>query len=124
MTFYNPVNHYWIITSHAGQVFSSSAGDYVADTDPTYLAWLAAGGAVTNNPNMTEDDLGEVLAAAGAPAPVAPGVLDGWKNKISLNIVGQAIFKVLFQHENRIRALEGLGPITVAQARAAIKALL
>jgi hypothetical protein len=33
-------------------------------------------------------------------------------------------FKVLFNHENRIRALEGKGTVTAAQFRTAMKALL
>lgn len=33
-------------------------------------------------------------------------------------------FKVLFDHENRVRALEGKAPITAAQFRAALKARL
>lgn len=35
-----------------------------------------------------------------------------------------AIFKVCFNHENRIRALEGKAPISAAQFRATLKALI
>lgn len=37
---YNPLDHYWLIAEN-GLIFSSKVGDYVLDTDPAYLAFIA-----------------------------------------------------------------------------------
>lgn len=63
---------------------------------------------------------GMVLAADGrsldpAPAPVAPDAID------AVDIV---LLKVAFNHENRLRAIEGKAAITMAQFKTAVKALL
>lgn len=62
-----------------------------------YLAWLAAG----NTPD---------------PAPVVPA-------KDPLDAVDQVQFKIAFNHENRLRALEGKGPVTAANFKAAWRSL-
>lgn len=41
-----------------------------------------------------------------------------------INSLEEIIFKILFNHENRIRTLAGQASVTQAQFRAAIKALL
>lgn len=43
---------------------------------------------------------------------------------VALNGTDMILFKILFGHENRIRALEGKAAITAAQFRAAVKASL
>ena len=63
-----------------------------------YLAWLAAG----NTPTPY------------TPPPI-PDPIDAW-DIITL--------KIAFQHENRIRALEGKAALTLAQFKAAVKTLL
>ena len=42
---------------------------------------------------------------------------------INLDAVDRVVLRVLFNHENRLRALEGRAPATPAEFRAAIKAL-
>lgn len=121
-------NWYWIVAGSTTQVYSSKVGNYVPTTDATYQAWLAAGSAPTKI--ATEASLGAVLAPSG-PRPAASGVLDGYKDAQSATIIAQAIFKVLFNHENRLRACEralalnGMpADLTAAQAKAAVKSLM
>jgi hypothetical protein len=63
-----------------------------------YQSWLSAGGVA--DPYI---------------APPATDPVDAW------DIIS---FKIAFNHENRIRALEGKAPITATQFRAAVKAAL
>jgi hypothetical protein len=66
---YSPSNWYWVVAGSTTQVFSSASGTYVAVSDATYVAWLAAG----NSPSRiaSEAELSAVLAKA------APGVVVG-----------------------------------------------
>lgn len=118
---FTPNNWYWIVAGSITQVYSSAVGDYVPVTNATYQAWLAAG----NTPTKidTEANLGDALAQR-LMRPVAVNVLDGYKQSLANNITAQVIFKILFNHENRIRTLEGQAQITPAQAVAAVKALM
>lgn len=118
---FTPNNWYWIVAGSITQVYSSVVGDYVPVTNATYQAWLAAG----NTPTKidTEANLGDALAQR-LMRPVAVNVLDGYKQSLANNITAQVIFKILFNHENRIRTLEGQAQITPAQAVAAVKALM
>lgn len=125
---YTPANWYWVVAGSATQVYSSASGGYVPVSDATYAAWLATG----RNPTRiaSEAELGEVLAAHGL-RPVAAGVLDAYKDAQAGGVVAAVAFRVLFNHENRIRAIEralGLNgspaDLTAAQARAAVKALM
>jgi hypothetical protein len=59
---YNPQNWYWIVNGSTTQVYSSASSGYVAITDTTYVAWLAAGGVPTKIDS--EADLWGVLTAA------------------------------------------------------------
>lgn len=52
----------------------------------------------------------------------AAALADAEKER-SIDALGAA-FRILFNHENRIRALEGKAAVTAAQFRAALKALL
>lgn len=128
MILYNPNNWYWRVAGSTTQVYSSAVGDYVLISDPTYVAWLTSGGVPTNIDS--EISLGAVLAQH-LLRPVAAGVLDAYKTEQAGTIVTQVIFKVLFNHENRLRAIErnlGLNgspaDLTVAQAKNAVKALM
>ncbi len=125
---YNPYNWYWIVAGSTTQVYSSAAGDYVPVADATYQTWLTAG----NVPNTidTEANLGDVLAPY-LLRPTAANVLDGYKTRLAADVVTQVIFKILFNHENRLRACEralslnGSPPdLTANQAKAAVKALM
>jgi hypothetical protein len=60
---YSPSNWYWIVAGSTTQVFSSASGSYVALTNATYEAWVAAG----NIPSIaaSEAALLAVLQASG-----------------------------------------------------------
>jgi hypothetical protein len=62
---YTPANWYWIVAGSTTQVWSSAATAYVAVTDATYQAWLAAGNVPT--PIDSEASLAQVLALRGLP---------------------------------------------------------
>jgi len=117
---YTPKAWYWKVNGSTTQVYSSKSGGYVPVGDSEYVAWVAGGNNPTNIASETE--LGEVLAKYDL-RPNAAGVLDGFLlSKISLS--DQVQFKILFNHENRIRALEGKQAITAAQFINGVKALL
>ena len=125
---FTPANWYWIVNNSTTQVYSSKIGDYVSAADPTYLSWVTT----TRKPTRitSEADLGAVLASYRF-RPVAANVLDGYLTQQAQTIVDMTQFKILFNHENRTRAIEralalnGSPPnLTPAQARNAVKALL
>jgi len=129
MIAFNASNWYWSVTGIAGQVYSSALGDYVPTNNATYVAWLGSGGITSKSDS--EASLGIVLANAGVLRPVAAGVLDGYKGGQATNIVATTVFKVLFNHENRLRAIERAlslngspADLTAGQAVAAVKALM
>jgi hypothetical protein len=118
---YNPTNWYWIVDSVPSQVYSSAIGDYVPATDATYVAWRADGTPPTRVAN--EDELGDVLANASL-RPANATVLDKFKTTQAAKLTLELVAKVLFNHENRIRANEGKATITAPQFAAALKAML
>jgi len=128
MKLYDPANWYWTVATNPTQVFSSVSGNYVPITDPTFVAWHADGTIPTAID--TEANLGAVLASAQL-RPVATNVLDGYTTSLAASIITHAVFKILFNHENRLRTIErqlvlnGSPPnLTAAQALAAVKALM
>lgn len=123
-----PENHYWVVGGSTTQVYSSAIGDYVPVNNASYQAWLAPGRLPTKMAD--EADLGQLLAKHQL-RPVAAGVLDAYKDAHADNIVAAVIFKILFNHENRLRTIErnlglnGSPPnLTPAQAKNAVKALM
>lgn len=125
---YIPQNWYWIVAGSTSQVYSSLSGSYVTPSDSTYQSWLASG----NTPTRidTESNLGAVLSQYSL-RPNPPGILDGYTGALADSVLTQAIFKILFNHENRLRACErtlGLNgspaDLTAVQARNAVKALM
>lgn len=125
---YDARDWYWRVTGVADQVFSSASGDYVADNDATFVAWQSDG-TLPSNIN-SEAELGAVLAEANV-RPSRAAVLDGYKTKHAMDIVDAVQFKIMFNHENRLRAIErslGLNgspaDLTAQQARNAVKALM
>ena len=125
---FDVTNWYWIVAGSTTQVYSSASGGYVPVSDPTYVAWLATG--KPPRPIVSEAALGAYLAGY-LQRPVAAGVLDAYQDTQAGAIVTQTIFKILFNHENRTRAIEralslnGSPPnLTPAQAKAAVKALM
>jgi hypothetical protein len=118
---YDPRRWYWFVGGDNSKVYSSAVGDYVPLSDPKYVAWLLADNVPTAI--MNEDDLGDVLSQV-LQRPVASGVLDSYTAKLSDDVITAMTFKILFNHENRIRLLESRPAVTVQQFRAAIKALM
>ena len=121
MKTYNALDWYWAVAGDTTKVFSSKAGDYVPATDATYVAWTADGTVPTVID--TEANLGAVLAPH-LIRPTNASVLDGYTSSQADNVLTHLLFKIAFNHENRIRALEGKVAVTPAQARATVKALM
>lgn len=118
---YNPSNWYWFVGGDLTKVYSSLIGDYIPVNDPTFVEWSSDGTSPTRID--TEQNLGEVLAPL-LIRPVQANVLEGYQSAQTDHVAMKLIFKLFFNHENRIRALEGKTPITVAQARAFVKGLM
>jgi hypothetical protein len=125
---YDVNNWYWYVGGDRTKAFSSAAGDYVLANDATFAAFLADG----NPPTVidTEANLGDVLAQ-NIVRPVNANVLDGYKQSQATTVIQHKMFKVLFNHENRIRAIErqlGLNGspanLTAQQAMAIVKGLM
>jgi len=127
---YNPTAWYYSVgdSSPSTQVFSSASGSFVPLTDATYVAWGADGTQAMSID--TAAHLGSLLAQQQI-RPTDATVLSGYQGAAANTIVGQALFKILFNHENRIRTIErqlnlnGSPPnLTVGQALAAVQALM
>lgn len=125
---FTPNNWYWTVAGSTSQVYSSASGGYVPVSDPTYQTWLGSGGIATRID--TEANLGSVLANY-LLRPTPSGVLDGYTSALANNVITQAVFKILFNHENRLRACEralglnGSPPdLTAGQAFNAVKNLM
>jgi hypothetical protein len=118
---FNPKNWYWTVAGDTTRAFSSSTGDYVVAADPTFVAWSSDGTAPTSID--TEANLGDVLAPYFV-RPTNSSVLDGYKGSQASSVSLQALFKMLFNHENRLRVLEGKVAVTAPQALTALKALM
>lgn len=128
MKFYNAKDWYWFVGGNLSKVFSSKTGDYVLVNDPAYLSWASDGTIPTRI--LTETELGEVLATQQV-RPTQSGVLDGYTSSLADGQIAATGFKIMFNHENRIRAIEralglnGSPPnLTPAQAKNAVKALM
>lgn len=125
---YTPQNWYWIVAGDETRAFSSASGGYVPSDNAVFVAWKSDGTLPTRID--TEANLGEVLAPYRL-RPLSNGVLDGYLDKQAGDLVDAVQFKIIYNHENRLRACEralGLNGnpanLTPAQARAAVKVLL
>lgn len=118
---YDPWNWFWVVGGDETKVYSSASGDYVAPTSAPYLAWVERGNVATKI--ATEAGLGEVLAPY-ALRPTNANILDGYKDSQASKLTIETVAKVLFNHENRIRVLEGKQPATPAQFKSALKDLM
>ncbi len=121
MKLYDPTNWYWVVGGDQTKVFSSAVGDYVPVSDATYVSWLSDEGAPTVID--TENNLAEVLSR-NSVRPTHANVLDKYKSVQASKLTIELVAKVLFNHENRIRALESKPTITAAQFANALKAML
>lgn len=118
---YTPSDWYWYVGGDKTKVYSSAVGDYVPNADPTFQAWVAGGGIATNIAN--EAELGEVLAVYSL-RPVAPGVLDGYKEAQATGLTVEVVAKALFFLANEVRALQAKPALTAAQFKAFLKGLM
>lgn len=121
MKSYDPKNWYWYVAGDETRAFSSASGDYVPAGDATFQAWLKDGGLPTRI--LNEAELGEVLAPYSL-RPMNAGVLDAYKDSQAVKLTIEIAAKVLFNHENRLRALEGKAPANAAQFKTALKGLM
>jgi len=118
---YDSNRWYWIVGGDASQVFSSAAGSYVPVADAAYVAWLEDGSLPTQIDTM--ENLGEVLAVAKAPVPVDSAAKNAYIEAQAKRIE-TIVFRMLFNHENRIRELAGQQPVTQQQFINFVKSLL
>jgi hypothetical protein len=118
---YDPRNWYWYVGGDETRAFSSAAGDYLPVTSSAFQSWKATGGLPTRI--ASEQELGEVLAPH-AVRPMNTTVLDAYKDSQAAKLTIEIAAKVLFNHENRLRALEGKAPANAAQFKTALKALM
>jgi hypothetical protein len=118
---HNPSDWYWLVAGDNTKFYSSKVGNYVLPSNTDYIAWLGRGNLPTRI--LSEAELGEVLAPLSI-RPVHAGVLDAYKDKQATDITIKVAAKVLFNHENRIRALEGKNLVTPAQMKTAVKDLM
>lgn len=118
---YDPTNWYWTVAGDETKAFSSKAGDYVASSDVTFRTWVANGNTPTRIASV--DELAEVLANA-AVRPANAEMLDRYKGSQASKLTLELAAKVLFNHENRIRALEGKATVTANQFATALKVML
>lgn len=118
---YNPLDWYWIVGGDETKAYSSKTGDYVASDDATFVAWKLAGNSPTRI--ASTDELAEVLDGARA-RPVNADLLDRFKTSQASKLTLELVAKVLFNHENRLRALEGKATVTANQFANALKAML
>lgn len=102
---YNPLDWYWFVAGDETKAFSSKSGDYVQANDATFVAWKLA----DNTPTRiaSADELAEVLDGARV-RPVNADLLDRFKTSQASKLTMELVAKVLFNHENRLRALPGL----------------
>src|SRR5689334_22083647 len=108
---FNPLKGYWIVAGAVDKVFSTAVGDYVPISDPTYVAWLATGLKPRKTPSETT--LANVLTRYSL-RPVNASVLAAYQTA-KASALDQIQFRMLFNHENRIRALNSQAPMTQQQ---------
>lgn len=117
---YTPRNWYWIVAGDSSQVYSSKDAAYVQPSDAGFLAWLESGNKPTRIASETE--LWNVLT--GIDPNLVPAAGTSARKDLQIAKVDMVALTALFNHENRIRALESKTPLTVPQFRAAIKLLI
>ncbi len=107
---------YWRVSGSLTQVWSSAQKAYVPLNNAAYLVWLASGR--TTIDIVSEANLNQVYADLGL-GELAPANIDD-----EVRGVDVVTLKIAFNHENRIRALEGQAPRTLAQFKAVLRTLL
>jgi hypothetical protein len=115
---------YWFVAGSTTQVYSSKAKDFVPATNTAYQRWLADGKTPTNID--TPFNLGVVLAERGDMnlQPIAAGVLDGFSDTVAARTTATYLNRLLFEYENRLRAIEGQPAMSATDFRQKIKGLV
>lgn len=87
---YNINNWYWLVAGNTTQAYSSASASYVALTDATYLAWLAAGYTATK---ISADDILkiriDILESSATPRRVREAIAGtdgGWLASVNSQI--------------------------------------
>ena len=122
----NPENWYFYVGGDKTQAYSTASGTFVPSTDAALQAWMTDG----TQPSAVDTKLalGATLAnlegATDQLRPTDATILDGYQTAQAKPMTELAIFKVLFNHENRIRTLESRPTVTQAQFKAFLKSLM
>jgi hypothetical protein len=119
---YDTKNWYWIVEGDESKVFASSAKAYVDAKDEAYRAWLDKGNLPTRI--KSEAELWDVLADHAPECLPGTAEAQDIRREKQLSRLDEATLRVLLNHENRLRALEGRQAVTATQLKSAAKALL
>lgn len=120
---YDPYHWFWVVGSNATQVYSSEAVQYVSVGNSQYVSWLALG----NNPSRigSEQELWDYLNdKAPGTTPTAGTSTDAGKSSRVRDQMSEVVGQILFEHENRVRALESRPPATRNQFVQHVKDLM
>src|SRR5687767_9729490 len=97
----------------------------IAEWDPVALpGWQPATGAAILAGEPVQADWNYDGAVFTAPTPAQTAARDDAVKSLQVDALDLVALRALFNHENRIRALESRPAVTAAQFRTAIKALL
>jgi len=105
------------------RVYATARRIFVAADDAQYVSFVARGGVAWKV--ATEADLWQLLAS-GAPDLLPEGIpaAVAARKDHQISKADKVAFEVAFNHENRLRTLEGLQPITKQQFLNGIRNLL
>jgi len=124
----NPSDWYFTIANDQTQVYSTARGIFVPVADTAFVAWSSGGNVPTNLDSI--NGLGIALSNF-LLRPTDATALDAYTGVQADKVITHLLFKIVFNHENRVRAIErqlalnGSPPnLTANQARAAVKALM
>jgi hypothetical protein len=120
LNYYDARDWYWIVGGDTTQAFSSARGVFIPVADATYQAWVGRDNVATKIDTVA--NLGAVLAPY-RQRPTDSSVLSAYQ-QAAASAVDLVQLRLVFNHENRIRALESKAPITQPQFIAAIASLL
>lgn len=119
---FNIRNWYWIVGGDNSQAFSSAVKAFVPAANATYRAWLTSGGFPTRI--STLNDLLDVLVAQVPDLVPADAPSQSRLKDAQASALDKTMLRIIFNHENRIRALEAKAPLSQAQFITAVRALI
>lgn len=124
----NTGDWYFFVDGNQTQVFHTGRGIFVPVADAAYIAWLGQPDHETTGVSLAS--LGVALAQFSI-RPTEPTVLDSYTGVQAAGILKHAAFKIVFNHENRLRAIERAlslngspANLTAGQASAVVKGLM